>query len=251
MGWLNFNSLAAFSAADLADCSVAGTNSGGMVCAANNYTAGVGGNAAALAASFDWIDNDIRRGTRNGNSQSATLACFASNSDASCVGAGNPNGYITWETIAASYDAGRTYRLEISNYEGNLQAAWPTSTDCSTLKLLTTSSPPMTGGFPDATTCTNTLGNMMKAYRLDPRARILQYDQFRQFAGLDSSSPTFGLLCHSRTNSVYQFEGKNPIDTADPYALMNGTIYGPLPYFQLYYGVQDYVNLASGCYAPT
>lgn len=214
-----------YAAGDLADCSVAGTNSGGIICAGKNFTLGTVG---SLDAANQWIDNDLRQGTQNGVMPSSTLGAFACKSSGACNAApsGNASIYWTWEQIAASYDAsGRAVALTVEAYEGGNQATWPTAANCTTMGIDTA-----LGG---AAACTATLQAMLTAYKNSSYASALVVSQFKQFVGSDATSPTFGFLAHSKTPSWFQMQG--PIAQNSPWGMMPGSIY-VTPYFQFYNG---------------
>lgn len=103
-----------YAAGDLAACSVAGTNSGGLQCAADNFALGT---PTAIAAAFAWIDNDIRAGTKNGSAGFETVASL------------NTNVYPGWNTLAAGYS------LPIIGYEGGAEGIAPTVAQCGTISF--------------------------------------------------------------------------------------------------------------------
>jgi hypothetical protein len=221
--------------ADLKDCSTPGTNSGGIICAGNNYIAG----GASISAAFAWLDNDIRQGTKNGTATGSTLAAFSCNSTGACNASSSASQYIVWEGVAASYDAsGRAVPVRVENYEGGLQSTWPTDTNCAAMTSISFPSG-IASSFTGAADCATTLQNMLTAYRNSSFAASLVTNQFQQFMGSDPTTPTFGLLLHSKTPAWFQFLG--PTTQTAPWALVQGSIYAT-PYIQLYSGFGNFVG---------
>lgn len=148
-----------YAAGDLADCSVAGTNSGGMTCAANNYTLGT---TASINAAYAWVDNDIRAGTKNSTLGSQTLLGLSTNI------------YGAWNANASGYG------LLVDAYEGGYQGLAPTVAQCTTISY------PGTG----AVDCgaSGTIATMMAAYKNTDRFRQLVNDQYRQFKAVSQSN---------------------------------------------------------------
>lgn len=157
-----------YAAGDLADCSVAGTNSGGLLCAANNYLLGT---PTALAAAYAWIDNDVRVGTKNSVLGSATLLSYASNSVGSKI-------YAGWNTVAASYSG-----KKIIHYEGAYSGLAPTVAQCTAISFPGTA----------ATYCgpSGTIALMLTSYKETTTFQQLVTDQFNQFL---ASSPPAGSM---------------------------------------------------------
>jgi hypothetical protein len=163
-----------YAAGDLATCSVAGTNSGGLRCAADNYALGT---AAAITASFAWIDNDIRAGTQNGVLGQLTLLNYSTASTGI---------YAVWNTIAASYG------LPVINYEGAYQGIAPTAGQCALGNININSSYCGPSG---------TIQTALNAYKANYLFYKLVSDQFNQMvAGSPAGSAPAWFL---NTDGVY------------------------------------------------
>lgn len=169
-----------YATADLAACSVAGTNSGGLQCMADNYQLGTG---AAIAAAFAWIDNDVRQGTKNSTLGNATLLAFSTASTGV---------YALWNTIAASYS------VPIAAYEGGFQDIAPTVLQCQ--------ASPINGvnaslGTNAATYCgpTGSIQVALTAYKFSSSLQATQLLQFQQFvAGSPANSiPSWFTFCEN------------------------------------------------------
>lgn len=160
-----------YAVGDLSACSVAGTNSGGMQCAADNYQLGT---SASIAAAFAWMNNDIRQGTQNSVLGSNTLLGYSQ-------GGGR---YAVWNTV------GTTYSLPMDLYEGGYQAQAPSVTQCGMISFPGTAATYCgPGGFIDV---------MLQAYKMSASFQQVVFDQFTQFnAGSPTNSmPSWYTFCY-------------------------------------------------------
>jgi hypothetical protein len=175
--------------------------------AATNFSNGGSGITTALA----WLDNDIRAGTVSGVLGGQTLLAYSQ--------AGGL--YPLWETVAAGYDSGRSTPLTVEAYEGGLQCAPPSTSECTTLGL---TAPPLGGGTATAAGASAQLGALLIAYKNSVPGAALVIDYMNQF----------NAQAHSKQPSWLTITGANQ------WSLLPGDIFSS-PY-QTYYGFKDYNN---------
>lgn len=156
--------------------------------------------APNIASAFNSLDTDIRSGTNY---------VYGSNSVLSINGTQNlldlsTNIYGAWNTLAATYAAGRpvgTIALTIECYEGAMAGNIPSTASCTALGI--------------STSYATTISNLMFNYKLDARFSTLVQNQFAQFLAGGS---------HAKTPGWYQIVG-----VGGPWALTPTDLYSLPP----------------------
>jgi hypothetical protein len=173
--------------ADLAGCSVPGTNSGGLQCAADNYSAG------DTAAAFAWIDNDVRQGMSDGVLGTETILSYTQ---------------ATTGTFALWLAQVSGYGKPIFNYEGGFQVLAPTTAQLQASNISSINSTLSS----NAATYSATITNMITAYKLTSTFQTLVANFLTDFiAGSPSGSiPSWYTFCYG----------------IQPWSLCNGNLYG-------------------------
>jgi|HubBroStandDraft_4_1064222.scaffolds.fasta_scaffold00045_7 hypothetical protein len=202
-GVVNGGYAGTYASGDLAGCGMPGTNSGGLQCAADNYTTGT---TASIAAAFAWLDNDVRAGTKNSVLGNQTLLAYSE-------GGGT---YSGWNTIAGDYS------FPVIAYEGGFQDIAPTVAQCQASPISGVNS---TLGTNASTYCgpSGEIQTMINAYRQSSWLYQLTLDLYNQFiAGSPSNSvPAWYTFCY----------GSDP-----QWSMCNGSLYGG--WFQSYPATQ-------------
>ena len=170
-----------------------------MTTAADNYASGV---PASITSALNWIDGDFR-GTNGDGTPTGTINLSM---------AAITSYYAGWETVAASYDAGRVTPIKIVCYEGGYDIAPPTTAQCTTIGISTAYAAKV------ATLCT--------AYLNDTRSSSMIQSAVSAFRNT-------GTYPHNLYPAFLQLEGSG-VSTPNEWSLLSGDLYST-PY-QTFYG---------------
>jgi hypothetical protein len=169
--------------------------------AATNFAEGAKGATTALK----WLDEDIRAGKVNGAVGGQTLLAHSQRGGI----------YLAWDAVAANYDSRRPTPISVEAYEGGLESAPPSASQCTRLGV---TAPPIGGGTPTAMGCSAQLAALLSAYKNSNYGFNLTVDYFTQFI-----APS-----HSKVPAWLTITGPNPWSLlpgdmfSTPYQTYNG-----------------------------